>query len=86
MFDFGPDAPTWTHVMMFLAVGAKHDPGMARSMRLTVNDKAALRSSLARMMTWDFDRLIVGHGAEIDTGAKARVAEALKSVGYYAAD
>ena len=67
---------------MFVAVGAKHDPGMARSMRLTVKDKAALRGSLARMMEWDFDRLIVGHGDEIDTGAKARVAEALKTVGY----
>ena len=55
---------------------------MARSMRLTVKNKGALRSSLARMMEWDFDRLIVGHGDPIDTGAKARVAEALKTVGY----
>ena len=82
LFDFGPDAPTWTHALMFLAVGAKHDPGMARSMRLTVKSKGALRSSLARMMEWDFDRLIVGHGDEIDTGAKPRVAEALAAVGY----
>ena len=81
-FDFGPEAPTWTHALMFLAVGAKHDPGMARSMRLTVKDKPALQASLARMMAWDFDRLIVGHGEEIDTGAKARVAEALKRAGY----
>ncbi len=82
MFDFGADAPTWTHALMFVAVGAKHDPGMARSMRLTVKDKAALQASLARMMTWDFDRLIVGHGDEIDTGAKARVQDALQRVGY----
>ncbi len=81
-FNFGPDAPAWTRALMLLAVGAKHDPGMARSMRLTVKDKAALRASLARMMAWDFDRLVVGHGDEIDTGAKARVAEALRKVGY----
>ncbi len=61
-FNFGPEAPTWTHLLMYGAVGAKHDPGMARSLRLTVKDKPALRASLARMMTWDFDRLVVGHG------------------------
>ena len=82
MFNFGPDAPAWTRLLMYGAVGAKHDPGMARSMRLTAKDKPALRASLAQMMTWDFDRLIVGHGDEIDTGAKARVAEALARVGY----
>ena len=81
-FNFGPDAPAWTHALMFAAVGARHDPGMARSMRLTVKNKGALRSSLARMMEWDFDRLIVGHGDEIDAGAKERAAEALKAVGY----
>ena len=82
MFNFGPAAPTWTHLLMYGAVGAKHNPGMARSMRLTVKDKAALLASLARMMAWDFDRLIVGHGDPIETGAKARVADALRRVGY----
>ena len=82
-FNFGPDAPKWTRALMFAAVGAKHDPGMALSMRLTVKNKGALRSSLARVMTWDFDRLIVGHGDPINTGAKARVAEALEAVGYW---
>ena len=81
-FNFGPEAPKWTHALMFMAVGAKHDPGMARSMRMTVRNKGALRSSLARMMEWDFDRLIVGHGDPIDTGAKMRAAEALKAAGY----
>ena len=81
-FNFGPAAPKWTHALMFLAVGAKHDPGMARSMRLTVNNKGALRSSLARMLDWDFDRLVVGHGDPIDTGAKGQVIDALRAVGY----
>ncbi len=82
MFNFGSSASVWTHALMFAAVGAKHHPGMARSMRLTVKDKTALRASLAQMMIWDFDRLIVGHGEEIDSGAKSKVAEALQRVGY----
>ena len=35
LFNFGPDAPAWTRLLMRLAVGRKHDPGMARSMRMT---------------------------------------------------
>ena len=81
-FNFGPDAPKWTRALMIAAVGVRHDPGMARSMRLTVKNKGALRSSLARMMEWDFDRLIVGHGDPIETGARARASQALQAAGY----
>ena len=49
---------------------------------MTVKNKGALRSSLARMLEWDFDRLVVGHGDPINTGAKARVVTALQAAGY----
>ena len=64
LFNFGPDAPVvdaaadagWRS-------GKKHDPGMARSMRMSVKDDGALRRSLAAVKAaWDFDRIIVGHG------------------------
>ena len=82
IFNFGADVSAWTHLLMNVAVGAKHDPGMARSIRWTARDRGALRASLARMMAWDFDRLIVGHGEPIDTGAKEQVAAALARAGY----
>ncbi len=82
IFNFGAEASAWTHLLMCAAVGTKHDPGMARSIRWTAKDRAALRASLARMMAWDFDRLIVGHGDLIATGAKAQVAAALARAGY----
>ncbi len=81
-FNFGPQAPVWTRFLMLLAVGKKHDPGMARSMRLTVKDKPALRRSLKAIMAWDFDRVIVGHGEIIESAGKRRAAEALREVGY----
>ena len=81
-FNFGPQAPAWTRFLMRLAVGKKHDPGMARSMRLTVKDKPALRRSLDAMMAWDFDRVIVGHGEIIESDGKRQAAEALREVGY----
>ena len=82
IFNFGADASAWTHLLLNAAVGTKHDPGMARSIRWTARDRDALRASLARMMAWDFDRLIVGHGEPIDAGAKAQVAAALARAGY----
>ena len=82
IFNFGAEASAWTHLLMCAAVGTKHGPGMARSIRWTAKDRAALRASLTRMMAWDFDRLIVGHGDLIATGAKAQVAAALARAGY----
>ena len=82
IFNFGASASWWTHLLMYGAVGIKHNPGMARSIRWQARDRAALRASLARMMAWDFDRLIVGHGDPIETGAKVQVAAALGRAGY----
>jgi hypothetical protein len=62
-------------------VGKHHAPGISRSFRVMVKDEAALKQSIAHMMTWDFDRLIVGHGAPILTGAKARLSAALAEAG-----
>ena len=82
LFNFGPDAPAWTRFLMLGAVGRKHDPGMARSVRMTVKDKGALRRSLAAIEAWDFDRIIVGHGEIVETDGKRRFSEALRAVGY----
>ncbi len=81
-FDFGPDESAWTNFLMLLAVGKHHHPGVPRPLRMSVKDKEAFQGSLATMMAWDFDRLIPGHGDVIDTGAKSRVAEALKTAGF----
>lgn len=81
-FNFGPQAPLLTRLLMLLAVGAKHDPGMARSIRLTAKDKKALKGSLATMMAWDFDRIIVGHGDTVERDGKRQVAEVMRQAGY----
>lgn len=81
-FNFGSEAPAWTRFLMLLAVGKKHDPGMARSMRLTARDKPALKRSLDAMMAWDFDRIIVGHGEIVESGGKRHAAEALRQGGF----
>ena len=82
LFNFGADAPAWTRLLMLVAVGKKHDPGMARSVRMTVKDDAALRRSLAAIGAWDFDRIIVGHGDVVEAGGKRLYEEALHAVNY----
>lgn len=75
--NFPADQPMWQDLLLKIAVGRHHEPGISRSFRVMVEDETALKASIARMMQWDFDRLIVGHGWPILTGAKARLAAAL---------
>ena len=82
LFNFGPHSPAWTRFLMLLAIGAKHDPGMSRPLRMAVKDKAAFRQSLATIESWDFDRIIVGHGDVVETDGKRRFAAALRAGGY----
>lgn len=44
--------------------------GPSRIFRSLVKDRAALRSSLDRIRTWDFDRVIVSHGEVLEHDGK----------------
>ncbi|MEO8206708.1 MAG: hypothetical protein ABI615_11045 [Chthoniobacterales bacterium] len=82
VFHFGPHTPIWTKILLKLALVAGHDPGMSRPFKSAIKDTAAFRRSIATMLEWDFDRLIVGHGTLIETGAKQQVIAAFKSAGF----
>lgn len=73
VFNFGDGQPLWSEILITLGVGSQHEPGMSRRLRLAIKDKEALRQSLAHILTWDFDRVIVGHGDPIETGGHAKV-------------
>lgn len=53
----------------------------SRLFRSVVKDRAALRGSLDRMFEWDFTRVIVGHGKNLETDAKETVRAALRWAG-----
>ena len=38
--------------------------------RMVTKDRAAARASIERMLTWDFDRVVVCHGAVLESGGK----------------
>jgi hypothetical protein len=55
--------------------------GMSLAFRLMIRDPTAFLRSIAEIMRWDFDRVIVGHGEVIETGGKERVRLVLEKFG-----
>jgi hypothetical protein len=54
-----------------LVVGWRTRVGPTPAFRLfAVRDRAAARASIDRILTWDFDRILVGHGEVVETGGK----------------
>ncbi len=82
LFNFGAEASLWTHALLLLAVGARHAPGVSRSFKFTLKDRAAFERSLRAVMAWDFDRIIVGHGSVIERNGKSLLADALRRAGF----
>jgi hypothetical protein len=49
--------------------------GVARDIRMTFTKRDLARQSLERLLSWDFDKLIIAHGDCIETDAKSFVEE-----------
>ena len=82
VFNFGPASTPWTRWFFRYAGGIRQFPGMTRLFRGCIRDRAAFAESIRQMMRWDFDRLIVGHGDIIESGARAKLAAALAAKGF----
>lgn len=50
--------------------------GASRLLRLMLADREAAREALNQILTWDFDRVIIGHGEITETGGKAAMERA----------
>src|SRR5690606_3435162 len=53
----------------------------SRMFRMFISDRKAFRQSLDHILAWDFDRIIVGHGANIPSGGNTRLREVFNSLG-----
>lgn len=82
LFNFGSGESLWTKLLLNAAIGFHHHPGMTRPVKWGVKDKAAFQQSLATILSWDFDRVIVGHGDVIESGGKEKVREGLQAAGF----
>jgi hypothetical protein len=68
-FNIGPEAPPWTRFSMRVA-GAYGHFGPSRIERILIRDRAAARASFERILAWDFDRVVVGHGRVLESGGR----------------
>jgi hypothetical protein len=66
--------------LAFRFAGTWNRFGPTRFFKSLIHDRAALRGSLDQILTWDFDRIIVGHGRNIESGGKAALSEAFAFV------
>ena len=82
VYNFGGDETIWTKFLLRVAVDGEHPPEKPRPVKDGVTDEAAFQSSLATLLGWDFDRVIVGHGDVIDFDGKAKLRTALAAAGF----
>ena len=52
-----------------------------RIVRLAIRDRAAARTSVQRILQWDFDRIVVTHGDVLENGGHQRFAAAFAFLG-----
>jgi len=71
-------AKGWTRWSMRWLMGVKQWPAIDRPVRMAVADRDAFAASMRRILDWDFDRVVVAHGAIIERDGKRVFREALE--------
>lgn len=82
LFNIPPDADAWTRHCFRLVSGLKCQPGFDRLVRLFIKDRNAFEHSLKRLLTFDFENLIVSHGTPIQGNAKQIFGDAMSKAGF----
>lgn len=70
----------WTRALMGLNGGFGRF-GPTRVTRSTIRDPKAFRASIRRILSWDFDRVIVAHGEVVEVGGKGAFKTAFGPLG-----
>jgi len=78
VFNLGKAGDPWTYVVRRL-LGVHQRFGPSRIMRRLLRlDRDALEASIQRILSWDFDRIVMSHGEIVHSDGRARLAEALR--------
>jgi len=81
--NFPGEHGLWANLLLhFASAGGRHDPGMTVLFKKAVLDREAFVRSINRVLAWDFDRVIVGHGEPIETGGKEKLRAAVRAAGF----
>ncbi len=65
----------------FATVGGKFTPGITFPFKKAIENKAEYTASIRKILDWDFDRVIVGHGDPLESGGKEKLQTTLKAAG-----
>ncbi|QLG26860.1 DUF4336 domain-containing protein [Halorarum halophilum] len=76
-YNLGPEVPLKTQLFARL-LGMYGDVSVPLDLRYTMKNEAAGRRSVERILDWDFERVIVGHGRIVERDAKRRVRDAFE--------
>ena len=74
-YNLGPETPLKTRLAARL-LGMYGDLSVPLDLRHLIKNEAAARHSIDRILEWDFERVIVGHGHVVEHNPKRRVREA----------
>jgi hypothetical protein len=74
-FRIGESAPRHMRAVA-RATGAYDQARPTPMFRLGLRNRIAARHSLDRILSWDFDRIILGHGEPIETGGRSALRDA----------
>lgn len=72
VFNLGPDMPFLSRILLQLN-DCYCKFGVSRLLKTTIKDRAAVRASLDRILAWDFDRIVLSHGDNIETGGREKL-------------
>lgn len=74
-FNLGGEMPLLSRVLLRLN-GCYCRFGPSRLLKSTLRHRDAVRNSLATILSWDFDRIVLSHGANIPVGGKPLLRDA----------
>lgn len=80
LFNFGRHSGSWwTRFFLRNVMRLKNGVGMSAFFRLMLRNREAFKESVRTILTWDFERIVVGHGEVIDRDAQRIFREELAS-------
>ena len=75
VFNLGPDMPLLSRILLKLN-DCDCKFAASRLIKSTIKDRTALRPSLDHVLGWDFDRIVLSHGANVASGGKEKLRDA----------
>lgn len=82
LVNFPDKMGLWESTLLRLGLGPHRAPGTSRRLKLAIKDKAAFRKSIEKVLKWDFESVVVGHGKPIVEDARVNAYRTFQKAGW----